>query len=347
MALEGNLTDFGLADLFQLIGLGQRTGCLEIKGKSGSGEIYFDNGFIVHARSNTVEAEDSVYLMFNWNDGKFIFIPDKKSAKNTIMWDWQNLILEAARRSDELMEAKKLIPDDNAILAIVDSEDKSLENIHLTNDDLKVLSLVNGIRKVKEIIEKTHIDSTAAAKIITAMINAKIIEIKSIATDSSSSNSSSKQSSEFDKTFLNLFKRKKKFQIPNTAVGLLAEALNRFLDALFIDQPQIIINLKTVEEKVNELKQIYPVFQDVGFTASTGHFDAEALDWAEAGTSDANIIVKGLLEVLEFMFELARDENADMTLSRYRDMYQTIAKDATKMEMPSEAVMGLKNLPKK
>lgn len=345
MALEGNLTDFGLADLFQLIGLGQRTGCLEIKGKNGSGEIYFDNGFIVHARANNIEAEDSVYFMFNWVDGKFIFIPDKKSAKNTIMWDWQNLILEAARRSDELMEAKKLIPDDNAILAIVDAEDKSLENIHLTNDDLKVLSLVNGIRKVKEIIEKTHIDSTAAAKIITAMINAKIIEIKEIVEDTASS--SGKQGGEFDKTFLNLFKRKKKFTIPNTAVGLTAEALNRFLDALFIDQPQIIINLKTVEEKLNELKQIYPVMQDIGFTASTGFFDAEALDWAEAGTSDANIIFKGLVEILEYIFELARDIQPDMALARYRDMYQTIAKDATKMEMPSEAVVGLKNIPKK
>lgn len=345
MALEGNLSDFGLADLFQLIGLGQRTGCLEIKGKNGSGEIYFDNGFIVHARANTVEAENSVYLMFNWLEGKFIFIPDKKSAKNTIMWDWQNLILEAARRSDELMEAKKLIPDDNAILAIVDSEDKSLDNIHLTNDDLKVLSLVNGIRKVKEIIEKTHMDSTAAAKIITAMINAKIIEIKEVVEDAAPS--AGKQSGDFDKTFLNLFKRKKKFNIPNTAVGLTTEALNRYLDALFIDQPQIVINLKTIEEKLNELKQIYPVMQEVNFTASTGYFDAEALDWAEAGTSDANIILKGLVEILDFMFEMARDIQPDMALARFRDMYQTIAKDATKMEMPSEAVVGLKNIPKK
>lgn len=346
MALEGNLSDFGIADLFQLIGLGQRTGCLEIKGRSGNGEIYFENGFIVHARANTLEAENAVYDMFNWSEGKFIFIPDKKSAKSSIMWDWQNLILEAARRSDELIEARKGMPEENAVLAIVDAEDKSLDNIHLNNDDLKLLSLVNGIRTVKEIITKSNMDPSAAMKIMATMTNAKILE--TIVSGASNASHATINNGEVDRSILNYFvKRKKKFLVPNTAVGLIAEMMNRYIESLFMDNPPVIINMKMIEEKFVELKMIYPVMQDIDFSYESTRFDADAVDWVEAGSNDASVIVKGLVEILEHLFDNAREVNPEQALIRYRDVYQSIAKDSTKMEIPSEAVVGLKNVPKK
>jgi len=122
MALEGRLNDFDLADLFQLIGLGQRTGCIDIECSVGDGHIYFENGYIVHAFANTLEDEKAVYEMFNWDEGKFIFLPDKTTLKTTMMRDWQSLILEAARRSDEMMEAQRDVPEEIPAQAAVDKE---------------------------------------------------------------------------------------------------------------------------------------------------------------------------------------------------------------------------------
>ncbi|MCH2184681.1 DUF4388 domain-containing protein [Myxococcota bacterium] len=49
VALHGNLKDFGIADVFQLIGQQRKTGLLRIEGDSGSVVLAFDQGSVVWA----------------------------------------------------------------------------------------------------------------------------------------------------------------------------------------------------------------------------------------------------------------------------------------------------------
>ncbi len=49
MAIEGALQDVSLADICQLLGMGQKTGCLSLTDRSNFGYIYFENGRVVHA----------------------------------------------------------------------------------------------------------------------------------------------------------------------------------------------------------------------------------------------------------------------------------------------------------
>lgn len=50
MAIKGSLKEASLADVCQLLALGQKTGCLSITDKSRFGQIYFDKGRITYAR---------------------------------------------------------------------------------------------------------------------------------------------------------------------------------------------------------------------------------------------------------------------------------------------------------
>ena len=50
MAIKGSLKEASLADVCQLLALGQKTGCLSITDKSRFGQIYFDKGRINYAR---------------------------------------------------------------------------------------------------------------------------------------------------------------------------------------------------------------------------------------------------------------------------------------------------------
>lgn len=50
MAIKGSLKEASLADVCQLLALGQKTGCLSITDKSRFGQIYFDRGRITYAR---------------------------------------------------------------------------------------------------------------------------------------------------------------------------------------------------------------------------------------------------------------------------------------------------------
>lgn len=49
VGLSGNLQDFGLADVFQLIGQQRKTGVLELRSKRSRVQLIFDNGAVVNA----------------------------------------------------------------------------------------------------------------------------------------------------------------------------------------------------------------------------------------------------------------------------------------------------------
>ena len=49
MAIEGSLTDVGLADICQLLALGRKTGCLTVTDRSNFGYVYFQKGRVIYA----------------------------------------------------------------------------------------------------------------------------------------------------------------------------------------------------------------------------------------------------------------------------------------------------------
>ncbi|MBI5190056.1 MAG: DUF4388 domain-containing protein [Nitrospirae bacterium] len=52
MALEGTIKEFGLADIFQLIGLQKKTGVLFLKGVEGTINIHFEDGMVVKVENS-------------------------------------------------------------------------------------------------------------------------------------------------------------------------------------------------------------------------------------------------------------------------------------------------------
>jgi len=58
MALEGTIKDFGLPDIFQLIGLQRKTGLLTLKNEKENVTVTFENGMVVMADSDTKRLED-------------------------------------------------------------------------------------------------------------------------------------------------------------------------------------------------------------------------------------------------------------------------------------------------
>jgi hypothetical protein len=58
MALEGTIKDFGLPDIFQLIGLQRKTGLLTLKSSQETVMVTFENGMVVMADSSAKRLED-------------------------------------------------------------------------------------------------------------------------------------------------------------------------------------------------------------------------------------------------------------------------------------------------
>ena len=58
MALEGTIKDFGLPDIFQLIGLQRKTGLLTLTSDKENVTVTFENGMVVMADSSAKRLED-------------------------------------------------------------------------------------------------------------------------------------------------------------------------------------------------------------------------------------------------------------------------------------------------
>ena len=55
MSLAGKIEDLGLADIFQILSVGRKTGTLTIRGTAGTALIVFKNGMIVRAETDDLE----------------------------------------------------------------------------------------------------------------------------------------------------------------------------------------------------------------------------------------------------------------------------------------------------
>lgn len=101
MELSGNLGDFGLPDIVQLVAFGRKTGALQVEDGRGGASLYFEDGNVVHAEHRGEEGERAAYSLLGIQDGHFRFQSEIAAPGRTLSMDPTNLILEAARQLDE------------------------------------------------------------------------------------------------------------------------------------------------------------------------------------------------------------------------------------------------------
>ncbi len=110
MSFQGSLNELPLADIVQLVAVSGKTGMFSMTRASEKGYVYIQNGQITHAKVGDVEGDDAIYALALWNQGTFQFSPGVESDAHSITRSNTNLLLEAARRSDEWKILSRKIP---------------------------------------------------------------------------------------------------------------------------------------------------------------------------------------------------------------------------------------------
>ncbi|MGQ9664576.1 MAG: DUF4388 domain-containing protein [bacterium] len=177
MALEGNLEDFELTDVFQLIQLGAKDGSLRIQTTSDVGVVYFKNGMVVHAKTNNVLGEQAIDTILQWRKGRFVFRPGEETLEKTVELPIQQVILDAARRIDELNKLQRLIPSMDMIPQIVEIPDIGVEKINLRPEEWKVLAFVDGHISIKEISQRVRLTEFETCRILYGLISSGLVKL--------------------------------------------------------------------------------------------------------------------------------------------------------------------------
>jgi len=177
MGLEGNLKDFDLADILQLISLGKKTGVLSVATESDKGAIFFEEGSAVFASAGDILGDSAITRILRWRKGSFIFKPDETVGQHNVQAPIMHLVLEAARQIDEWDDIQKLIPSLDIILTIEEKPPAGTEDIQLQPLEWKVLATVDGSRPITQIVKDSHLGDFETCKVLYGLLSSGLIKV--------------------------------------------------------------------------------------------------------------------------------------------------------------------------
>ncbi|MEO6323334.1 MAG: DUF4388 domain-containing protein [Thermoanaerobaculia bacterium] len=177
MAFQGSLKELPLADIVQLVAVSGKTGMFSLTRAAERGVVYIYNGQITHAKVGEIEGEDAIYNLALWGQGDFQFSPGVESEARTITRSNTNLLMEAARRSDEWKILSKKIPTTESVPILTCREGMS-EAVTLTPQEWLVVTRVDGVRSIDDIARTSHLSSFDIAKTLYGLVTSELVEIE-------------------------------------------------------------------------------------------------------------------------------------------------------------------------
>ncbi|HYA27027.1 MAG TPA: DUF4388 domain-containing protein, partial [Thermodesulfovibrionales bacterium] len=105
--LSGNIEDFCLSDIIQILSLGLKTAKVEIRRDQEKGILYLSHGKIVHASLRNLKGREAFFELVGWEEGSFTIIHGQQTTEVNVTSDTVHLLLEAAKLLDERNAANK------------------------------------------------------------------------------------------------------------------------------------------------------------------------------------------------------------------------------------------------
>jgi hypothetical protein len=177
MAFQGSLAELHLPDIIQLISVSGKSGVFHLVDGPLKGQIYLNEGKIVHAQLEDVSGEEAVYALAIWSRGDFKFEPGAGTEIRTISKSNTNLLMEAARRLDEWRVLSKKIPSTDMVPEFV-VQDNREGQINLNTSEWLILSKIDGSRSIKAIAVASGLSVFDAAKILYGLVATGLIRLR-------------------------------------------------------------------------------------------------------------------------------------------------------------------------
>ena len=179
--VDGTLTvrkvETGIADIIQLISVSGKTGVFHLIDGALRGQIFLQDGKIVHAQIEDISGEEAVYALAIWSQGDFKFEPGIATEVQTISKSNTNLLMEAARRLDEWRVLSKKIPATEMIPEFV-VQDNREGQISLNTGEWLILSKIDGQRSIKAIAAASGVSVFDTSKILYSLIVSGLIRLR-------------------------------------------------------------------------------------------------------------------------------------------------------------------------
>lgn len=179
MALQGDLTDFPLTDIIQLLALSKKNGAVRIIGRRNDGEhegwLYFRDGHIVDARLGRFTPLEAAYSLFTFSAGSFEFMEHVRSANTSITASNEVIIMEGINRQDTWMQIEAALPPMNMVPQIASNPAASNDDIEIGGDVWRILTMIDGTRSIADLAEQSGLGEVYTAEIVVKLLQAGLI----------------------------------------------------------------------------------------------------------------------------------------------------------------------------
>ncbi len=103
---RGVLRRVGLTDVIQMECLARSSSVLEVSAARMTGKLFIDTGQIVHAQCGDLTGEEAFNRLLAMSGGQFNLKPFTEPPTRSLSGQWEFLLMEAARKSDEDKETQ-------------------------------------------------------------------------------------------------------------------------------------------------------------------------------------------------------------------------------------------------
>jgi hypothetical protein len=184
MALAGDLSDFPLTDIIQLLDLSKKTGTVRMQGRRGQqqldGTLFFRDGKIVGARLGAMPPLDAAYTFFTFSAGPFTFHEGETIETPTITASNEVIIMEGIMRQDAWARVQEQAPSLVMIPRLVPNPASTGSEISLEADEWRVLTMVNGKNTVGHIAQRSGLGEVRTCEIVARLLSSGLIEKREI-----------------------------------------------------------------------------------------------------------------------------------------------------------------------
>ena len=177
--LRGSLSELQLADVLQVLAVGNKTGQLHLSDGDARGSLFLSEGRIVHAQTNELSGEDAAYALADWARGEFRFEPGSRAPQASIAVSYTSVLMEAARRSDEWRVIQEQIPSTDHVPEFVVPENpgESQAQINLNTREWQLLTKIDGRRSIKQIAAASGMATFDAAKLLYGLVSTGLLRV--------------------------------------------------------------------------------------------------------------------------------------------------------------------------
>jgi len=184
MPLEGDLAEFSLSDIIQLVDLSKQTGAVHIVGEVDArkieGWLYFRKGSVISARFGRLPPQEALFTLFTLPSGSFIFEEEADLPPREITGSNEMLIMEGIRRVDEWEAIRDRTPPLDTVLGLAMNIDERRPEVNLEPEEWRILTLVDGRNTIAEIAERSGLGEFRTCQVIVHLLDAQLIEKKEI-----------------------------------------------------------------------------------------------------------------------------------------------------------------------